>query len=214
MAPSSSLHLALACVLVLILATVRHDLNGWTAYYIWADVLHVIYIGVGKAWACSAAVFLAEGGYFGQGNLKTQLRNAFGLFKAYARANKQPLSIHAFHLSDRAKNKKKFPEFRGKAADYKIMIGWLAVFTVDLPTDAIGVDAPGALAVLTTSAFCLANYANLLDESPMFLSDDQANQAVRLADDFLLCLTELRRDAILRGKKLFNITPKRASYQH
>jgi hypothetical protein len=42
----------------------------------------------------------------------------------------------------------------------------------------------------------------------MFLSDAEALQAFQHGDQFLLCLTALRRSALQQALKLFNITPK------
>jgi hypothetical protein len=46
----------------------------------------------------------------------------------------------------------------------------------------------------------------------MFLSDAEAFQAFESGDNFLLCLTALRRSALRQNVKLFNITPKSDSY--
>ncbi len=92
----------------------------------------MIYLGVGKAFVASAIVQLCYKEQFGVGPLQSRLDAAFANFKAWAAARKIYPSMVSFRVSDKTKANTKYPDFRMKAIDCKVIISWLADLTVDM----------------------------------------------------------------------------------
>ena len=55
----------------------RHALTGWTAAFIWFDVLHLVYLGTGNDFVSAAIMTLVNLGVFGYGPVDRMLGNVF-----------------------------------------------------------------------------------------------------------------------------------------
>ena len=89
-------------------------------------MLHLIFLGVGKAFAASAVCLLARRNTFSaQGSLQSKLSSGYAVFRSWLAARKLYTSMGDFSLS----SGRKFPDFRMKAYDCKLLLQWLAAYT-------------------------------------------------------------------------------------
>jgi hypothetical protein len=116
------------------------------------DLLHLVFLGFGKAFAASALVLLARRGAFGVlGSLQARLSSGYAVFRSWLKSKKLYTSMPGFALADRSKGSSKFPDFRMKAADCKVLLRWLAIFTASAYDFEEG-------QLLATAAFSIAKY--------------------------------------------------------
>jgi hypothetical protein len=158
--------------------------------------------------AGSAIVVLAGLGAFGGGSLDEQLHTALQHFEGWCLSEGFD-GPSLDYLTQASLGLPGFPELPGKAADCRKSFGWLALVTA-----AYSLGQGRMAEVMATCCYCMALFWNILDKSPMFLTDEEAGRAREAGEGYLRAYVWLAGDALERRHCRWKVRPKMHSFHH
>ena len=162
------------------------DLPGWHVDLTLWDLMHNLYIGVGRDAAASAIVLLVELGYW-QGGVDCSLVSASQAFRVWCKANhvKPPGKSFTRNSLSWANNQQQ-PHLEFKAAHTKLVMRWLA----DELREA-SVCGDHEVRVAAICFYELTSFVHVLDQAGLWLQEWEIDKAQRHGQEFLNAYTDL-----------------------
>ena len=101
-------------------------MEGWAADLVLWDLMHNLYIGVGRDFCGSAIVLLCIVGYFGlSANMEDRLTRAHQCFREFSRRVRLDSTCPVFTTNNVHMHRNTYPELDVKAAHVKDVLLWL-----------------------------------------------------------------------------------------
>jgi hypothetical protein len=175
--------------------------RGFSWYSNFADLLHVVWIGIGRDVVGGALMDLAESAAF-SGSYPDRLDLIHAEFMAWCGA--QTPRVHAglegLALGDMYKMSTvstEYPVFRGKGFQCKVLVAFLA--------DRL---RRSELRLQYVCCASLAQFSAVLDSSQQWLSDDQRGSAVQHGQRYVTSFIRLAAAALREGRPRYKVRPK------
>ena len=113
----------------LLFAALRFELRHFSASLIWADILHVVFLGFAKDFVGSVIVGMSQASHWGRGtSAYNRLKLAGYSFKVWCQSEKRHTSLGAMNRKVlKWTSRAFFPNIMAKGSDVKLLLSWQQV---------------------------------------------------------------------------------------
>lgn len=186
------------------------ELPGFHKAMVLPDLMHTLFLGVGRLFVGSCLLEMAGSGLWGDPtNLDRCLETALQQHKNWLQTERCG-SCSLDRLTVRAlQDPSGFPELPGKASDCKRMIPWISLQAC---LHALGRGSYERL--YASAAYGLAYFVFVLDSASMWMTKEERQAAYTAGDTFVQAYVQLARISVDQQRLRWALRPKLHMLQH